>query len=104
IECVLQNEVSDDQRAKRLRGHAAGLRGLRGEKASNERHVNQQRVLGEPAVFAQVILVVLKKGVSRRNIILQGWPLQAGVTTQVLKEESHRCQLSVSVSPIGRRL
>ena len=74
------------------------MRGLRGEKVSNERHVNQQRVLGEPAAFPQIILIVLKKGVSRRNIILQGWPLKASVTAQILKQKPHHCQLKFHMS------
>jgi hypothetical protein len=57
---LLDYEVSDLQCRQRSREIAVGAFGR--EKGSDQREVNAERIIGEPAIPAQVILVLLKEG------------------------------------------
>ncbi|HUO31700.1 MAG TPA: hypothetical protein VMU80_20935 [Bryobacteraceae bacterium] len=53
-------EVSDLQRLQRL--WEAAVRAFGGEKGTDQRQINAERIIGEPAILTQVILVLLKEG------------------------------------------
>jgi hypothetical protein len=85
---LCQQEALNPQGVKCVLAETASLHGLSAEEIADERHVDVYRVLCEPAVFAQIVLVSAQVTIGAWADLAQRRALEAATGVQMSQEKA----------------